>query len=219
MDSLAELEEMATNAYREVDEINPADIRRWQKMFGFSYNAAKSKISDYRQDLGRKTISEDHWHSLKGTEGHDRESYQYSLFVLQGKDKRNLPSAKSYWKGKFLLKLDGPLASASDVRIYAGMIEQPKVLSDDDLGLERGIQFVVVDGYDRANIEKAMFNYTYKPTFIRISSAEKDLSYVSVAPKLGIDTTLPQFRPNSSLSNSSNPPIPAQDEYPVWYFF
>lgn len=65
----------------------------------------------------------------------------------------------------------------------------------------------------------------YKPTMIRASVAAKELSSTSLYPTLGISTTLPQFRPDNhplesvSISDSSSPFRPAQNEYPVWYFF
>ncbi|KAF2449884.1 hypothetical protein P171DRAFT_340349, partial [Karstenula rhodostoma CBS 690.94] len=42
--------------------------------------------------------------------------------------------------------------------------------------------------------------------------AEKNLSSFSMAPTLGIDATLPQYR-------LATMPIPHQDQYPVSYFF
>ncbi|KAL7941551.1 hypothetical protein V8C42DRAFT_178031 [Trichoderma barbatum] len=59
-----------------------------------------------------------------------------------------------------------------------------------------------------------------QPTLIRVSVARKALCSTSFYPTLGIDTTLPQFRPDCSDSTSSLSYVrPAQDEYPVWYFF
>lgn len=54
-----------------------------------------------------------------------------------------------------------------------------------------------------------------RPAFIRLSEAEKNLSPDSPYPTLGIDTTLPQHRPNGSTVAF----CPFRDEFPVWYFF
>lgn len=61
-------------------------------------------------------------------------------------------------------------------------------------------------------------NAHYQPTFVRVSIASKDLSPTTSYPTLGIDTTLPQYRPNTTdvdLTAVS----PQQNEFPVWYFF
>lgn len=55
----------------------------------------------------------------------------------------------------------------------------------------------------------------FKPTFVRVTKpAEKNLSSESRYPTLGVDTTLPQFRPDDN-----GPFLPVQDDFPAWYFF
>jgi hypothetical protein len=54
------------------------------------------------------------------------------------------------------------------------------------------------------------------PVFAPIDKARKDFSPFSAYPTLGLDTTLPQYKPHS---NSGDVVSPEQNEYPVWYFF
>ena len=55
----------------------------------------------------------------------------------------------------------------------------------------------------------------FAPTFVRVSKSGKDLSKSSMYPTLGVDSTLPQYRPNSLDAEF----MPSQNQYPVWYFF
>jgi len=57
---------------------------------------------------------------------------------------------------------------------------------------------------------------TVSPTFIPINIARKTLSPFSAYPTLGYDTTLPQRRPQNITDSTY---LPAQNQYPVWYFF
>jgi len=57
---------------------------------------------------------------------------------------------------------------------------------------------------------------TISPTFIPINVARKALFPFSAYPTLGYDTTLPHRRPQNITSSEY---LPAQNQYPVWYFF
>jgi hypothetical protein len=123
----------------------------------------------------------------------------------------NNGSRSSDDNSEFLLVLEGPLESAAQVKHIAGLEEVPKQVSNQD-GLTN---YVIVDGLAKNCITQKLASGNFQPTFHpyqRMRPAEKALSSTSWHPKLGIDTTLPQFRPTGTVS-------PLQDEYPVWYFF
>ena len=80
--------------------------------------------------------------------------------------------------------------------------------------------FARVDSIMRARIQLWIAKHDvgdYRPTFIRLTRARKELSEISIYPTLGLDPTLPQHKlPNIA---DSCEPRPGQNEYPVWYFF
>lgn len=79
--------------------------------------------------------------------------------------------------------------------------------------------FCRVDGHTKQSLESWLSQQKspFKPLFVRVSKAKKDLAATSIHPTLGIESTLPQHR--LSPSRKSIPPTPLQDEFPVWYFF
>ncbi len=100
----------------------------------------------------------------------------------------------------------------------AGQVSQATAISgtDDD---GNPANFCVVDATAKANIEAWLTSTgsesSFQPIFIRYSKAEKALTS-TLYPTLGIDTTLPQYRPDTI---SAEPNSPAQNKYPVLYFF
>ncbi len=57
---------------------------------------------------------------------------------------------------------------------------------------------------------------TFGATFARLTQkSKKDFSNFSIYPTLGIESTLPRYRPD----NSCRAVEPAQEQYSVWYFF
>ncbi|OIW22868.1 hypothetical protein CONLIGDRAFT_545902, partial [Coniochaeta ligniaria NRRL 30616] len=133
----------------------------------------------------------------------------------------------------YLFRFEGPIADAEALRDFANLPFLPLVLhgtSDDNKIANNGeddmadnnntanAQFCLVDGKTRLLILRklAELQSTFRPTFIRDSKAKKELSPTSLYPTIGIDTTLPQFRLHGS---SDAKLVPAQDMYPVWYFF
>lgn len=57
---------------------------------------------------------------------------------------------------------------------------------------------------------------TFSPVFVPINKARKSLSPFSAYPTLGLDTSLPHHRPQSTMCSGF---FPTQKQYPVWYFF
>ena len=117
-------------------------------------------------------------------------------------------------KSTYLVKLDGPLGTASKVQELAGMVHLPKVVegSGDASG---DASFCFVNGVQKSAIITALSNNPFSPTFIHVNMAEKALSRDSAAPCLGYDATLPHHR----LTELAHDFLPAQNQYPVWYFF
>jgi len=218
MEFLSELEGMALNTMDFVDETVAADdIRRWGKVFGLSLEEAESQISVYRSDFGRKGVSDEHWDLVfleMENQGHNRESYEYSLAHIK-------PTTQSHLKrqspnSRFILRLEGPVNTPESVQEYAGLIIKPNILFDD----ETQSRFVVLTACEREKLETAVSAHykSFRPLFIKISMANKELLTYSVAPKLGFDTTLPHHRPTLAAANLK-PCYPAAGQYPVVYFF
>jgi hypothetical protein len=64
-------------------------------------------------------------------------------------------------------------------------------------------------------VTRAAAERGFKPTIVRLSKAEKELSNSTQALYLGRDCTLPQNRATSA----SFVPLPTPDQYAVWHFF
>lgn len=101
------------------------------------------------------------------------------------------------------------------IRDVAGLAAQAEIVR---ITRDEGeAHFCRVDASGKQAIEDwlVQMRINYRPTFIRLSQARKALSSVSIYPTLGTDSTLPQNR----LQSNDTDPLPAQNQYPVWYFF
>lgn len=213
----SELELMATNSLTwnepDTDDVRPTDIARWQQLFAVNYEEAEKRLRGHRNDFARCRISDDHWDLVRAEMellGHDKESYEYSLRLSQ-ELQTALSAAAAPPDAEYLLKLEGPLPTATAVQEAAGLIGEPPLFSGvDDSG--DSSPFVIVDGRTKDTLS-TVFKTAFAPIFIRHCKARKGLSSSSRYPELGIDTTLPQFRLDVALAS------PQQAEYPVTYFF
>ncbi|RFU73021.1 oxidoreductase domain containing [Trichoderma arundinaceum] len=239
MDLLAACEDLAANT-AVFDAVDDSDRSRWQALFGLSSSEAIKAIQEWRADFTRLTIPQEAWLLIKEakmSEGFNKEPYEYSLSKAQTIQKRSaqerLPisdnsSTSNNEEAKFLVKMDCH-TSADSVELSLCLPKKPNILSgiDDDGNTTR---FCLLSNSEKTEflgrLSKA--HLLYQPTLIRVSIASKSLSPTSLYPTLGIDTTLPQFRldnyqPGTDSSRISSLPLslvrPAQDEYPVWYFF
>ncbi|KAI9706737.1 MAG: hypothetical protein M1820_004707 [Bogoriella megaspora] len=212
MDDFAELELMAANASTCIEDVSAEDIHRWQILFTYTHAKAESAIQEYRENVARVRVSDDHW-AMVGSEmatlGHDKESYEYSL-QFQHKNLNKETPERSTADSEYLLKLEEPLATPFDVYKAANLEQIPKILPGTD-DSDTDASFVIINGVAKDAIASKFTS----PTFIRLSKASKALSPYSAYPTLGFDTTLPHHRP----SNTTTPFFPHQDSYPVWYFF
>ncbi|KAH9985004.1 hypothetical protein F4779DRAFT_322317 [Xylariaceae sp. FL0662B] len=222
MDSiLYDLEFMAQNATSQIywqDESDYEAIQRWQKLFGYSRTEAIQKIEYHMNDLNRIPVSWEHWEMVreeKEAEGHNKTSYSHSLSLARSRPEHRRPaSARKH--SVFLMKLEGPFADALAVQTIGKLSQAPVVhQGTDDTGMIANFCKIGSSTKDTILQFLTQSQSIFRPTFIPYSKAEKDLCRNSAHPTLGIDATMPQHRPNHSKTVFA----PAQNEYPVWYFF
>lgn len=84
-------------------------------------------------------------------------------------------------------------------------------------GEDGDAQFCVVNGREKQAIERWLGGRGngFMPMFASIRMAYKDFDGSSLYPTLGVDHTLPHHR----TINNTFTFLPAQAQYPVWYFF
>nr|RBQ96576.1 hypothetical protein FVER53263_12555 [Fusarium verticillioides] len=227
MDLLNELEAMAqaVSAFQDDETVPESTIARWQKLFGYSSAAAERKIREHRNNPLRFPVSDDHWSVVRDrmeAAGHDRESYEHSCSGsacdLNQRQEMTMKEKRELRASVFLIKFEGPLSSVQAVIQAAGLWcpSSTEVLAATNLS-GQPCSFFKINGMDKLAIEawlKEHRHLGFEPTIIKDPYALKDLSTTSLYPTLGIDTTLPQFRPGPATT-----PRPSQNEYPVWYFF
>jgi hypothetical protein len=227
MDLLDELEAMAqaASAFQEDENIPESTIARWQKLFGYTSATAERKIREHRNDPLRFPVSDDHWAVVRDrmeAEGHDRESYEHSCSGsardLNQRQEMSMKERRKLRAAVFLIKLEGPFNNVQAVIQAAGLWcpSSTEVLAATNLS-GQPFSFFKINGMDKLAIEAWLKEHPhpgFEPTIIKDPYAQKDLSPTSLYPTLGIDTTLPQFRPGLAAI-----PRRSQNEYPVWYFF
>lgn len=88
---------------------------------------------------------------------------------------------------------------------------------------EGNSMFCKIDGQAKMAIEtwiSTQKDLSFRPLFVLIKRAYKELSSHSLYPTLGKDTILPHYRPQDAhLLNTAPSFGRPQDQYPVWYFF
>lgn len=197
MDLLYELENLAvTAAYDEPDEgegsydANQGTIKMWQDRFGYTYKEALAVIKIAQTSTKPFTSAQ-----------------QAILSPAQAR--------------ALYLKLDGPISSPQKAQIAANLATIPEShhgSSDDGDSV-----FCKVDGKAKIAIENWLFmrkGPLFRPLFIPVGMAYKELSSHSIYPTLGKDTTLPQLRSQDLQFLSASASFGrTQNQFPVWYFF
>lgn len=169
MDSLAlqqELEALAGNAYNpnlpsndSPPEPISATINRWNHLFNIPRDDAVDRIMEYRQDLIRTRISDEHWEAIqagKESQGYDREAYEYGLELQRRK--ANLTSLMPVGEGEmadrvtFLVELSGPLESVDVLRKAAGLEEAPQTVGGWSVEGKRSVKMCIVGGKEKQAI-------------------------------------------------------------------
>ncbi|KAF2494690.1 hypothetical protein BU16DRAFT_462430 [Lophium mytilinum] len=118
----------------------------------------------------------------------------------------------------YLVKLEPPFSTAEELAVAANLSPNNTPSVEKATGDEGTARFCRLSTHSKEILTDwlALKHPSYRPTFIRIGKASKELSSTSIYPTLGVDTTLPQHRPNAWHTSC---PYPLQDQYPVWYFF
>ncbi|KAK3078756.1 hypothetical protein LTS18_006695, partial [Coniosporium uncinatum] len=116
----------------------------------------------------------------------------------------------------YFMELKWPLDSPAKVQDAADMPLAPLIRR---VQTRHGFAvFCEVDVQEKALLEQWLVEQgeasPSETLFIRLSKARKALSADSFCPMLGGVTTMPQYRPTEYT-----PIRPAQNEFPVWYFF
>lgn len=226
MDLFEELERMAQNATSDPDsEASLDEIARWQRLFNYSHAQATSLIVEQKSDYTRYRISHDHWELIRPQledQGYDCNAYEHELdryskragLGLKIAAPPKLSAAQAC--ATYILKLDGPLSTSEEVKVAAGIADLPQCISSN--GNEANATFCTVNGAVKGAIIHylAVNRIKFTPMFVRVTgSAKKNLSADSIFPTLGVDSTFPQNRAASKDIVFE----PAQDQYPVMYFF
>ncbi|KAI4688047.1 uncharacterized protein J4E84_004975 [Alternaria hordeiaustralica] len=124
------------------------------------------------------------------------------------------PKRKSS-KMDYLFKITAPI-TPTILASAAILATQPKIHQGQ--GEDGDALFCQIRDIDIPTIKKWLAEAypTISPTFIPINIARKTLSPFSAYPTLGYDTTLPHHRPQNTTDSEY---LPAQNQFPVWYFF
>jgi len=151
----------------------------------------------------------------KEAQGFDKEAYEH-LCQAQSQSKTRTTPVPSRKAANYLLKMEGPLVDLETIRTVGRIVlKMAEIPGTDDEG--NHTKFCIVDLSAKAHIEGwlAEKGIPFQPTFVPYSRADKSLSSISLAPKLGVDATLPHLR----IDSTATEPQPTQSQYPVWYFF
>jgi hypothetical protein len=210
-------------------DIFELEIQRWQKLFRYTrYEASRALIWQFTNRLW-VTLSDHKWElvrTLPEAAYHDQESYSHLLVRrrLREKAKQRIKhdkkkDAKKYENLRCVVGLSPILPTLKVVASYAKLRTTPKFLPKPFPGSLIAAHATTPRSVVlRASAMQIVFADRWpwiQATFRVVTLAEKDLSTVSIAPTLGRNATLPHLR----LGSASTIPRPAQNEYPVWYFF
>ena len=220
MDVFEELENMAANAAEELEsEPDEEEIARWQQLFSYTYSEALEQIMNQRNDYSRCKVSDDLWALVKPqmeAQGYSREAYEHTL-KTEGRQNTSITASQA--SATYLILLRGVLDTPEKIQAAAKLPEPPLAVQASSETKTEDSLFCRIDSNTKQALETWLShqNPTFKPLFVRVSKAKKDLAATTIHPTLGIDSTLPQYR--LSFSHRTHSPTPLQDEYPVWYFF
>ncbi|KAM0743897.1 hypothetical protein ACQRIT_001211 [Beauveria bassiana] len=223
MDLLSACESLAANVL-EHDVLDmsdmyiaEADTKHWMTAFNLTHTEAIDEITKWRSDYTRESLSQSAWDTIKESDaasGFTKESYEFSL--TRGRTVKQSHATGEDDTGMYLLRIEESLPTISTIQELLNTDKIELVSGTDDEG--KSVQFA----YLTAQMKQILINNLdlsdtiyFRPSFIRVSIAKKDISDDSRYPTLGIDSTLPQYRAPSASSCFR----PLQNEYPVRYFF
>ena len=226
MDPLGELEGLAVTAlslpFDQEDTIDGDTVERWQCLFGYSSGEAEKQIVQERRDLST-LVPQALWDTVKekqGILGHDRASYSH--WLQRATKPRVQPGdttqqAKGNDDNEYLFKLEGPIDSVERLGQVLALTELPPTFSGQSNKDEGTAEFCRIDVRTKVALVAWIIKESpeFRPLLISQSCARREFSKISRAPMLGIECTLPQHR----FTEKSVIHRPAQNEYPVHYFF
>ncbi|MCJ1311249.1 hypothetical protein MMC25_004920 [Agyrium rufum] len=210
MTELARLEHAAatSNCHDDDHEPSPDKISQWQTLFAYSHDQAATKIKQRGADLSRLVIPLSAWEEIreaKEAQGYDKDAYEHFL-----ETRPKMASSATSTLG-FCTALMASLTEGTASATYLMKLE-------DCLSVPLHVQTLC-----QSHVPLVIESDDDDPTarFCRVSARERNLilaaavDFPSNRRSSGIESTLPQHR----LSSAGEVPRPAQDEYPVWYFF
>ncbi|KAK8221869.1 hypothetical protein M8818_000034 [Zalaria obscura] len=213
-----ELEQMALNAVIPSDdtpEILSQQLERFMQLFQYSRTEAKDTIHKQREDTLRPRVSDALWEEVRGTkeaQGYDREAYDHENFRLRTGIKASKPASDATSADSSYLVIFHGLVDLKGFQLAAALkVPLSQITVSED---EEGRGCCLVETLSKSTLEHRLAA-TFpdaKTTVIPFRGpAKKELSPWSLYPMLGVDTTMPQYRGLTAP--------PAQDQYPLWYFF
>ncbi|PMB69031.1 hypothetical protein BM221_005617 [Beauveria bassiana] len=223
MDLLSACESLAANVLEhdilDISDmyIAESDTKHWMTAFNLTHAEAINEITKWRSDYTRESLSQSAWDTMKESDaasGFTKESYEFSL--TRGRTIKQSHATGADDTGMYLLRTEESLPTIATIQELLNADKIEVVSGIDDEG--KSVQFA----YLTAQMKRLLINNLalsgntyFRPSFIRVSVAKKDISDDSRYPTLGIDSTLPQYRAPSASSCFQ----PLQNEYPVRYFF
>jgi hypothetical protein len=113
------------------------------------------------------------------TEGFDRETYEYAIDtgILNGQSRVNRPKEEGIShdsRATYLVKLEGPLHSASKIQNLAATLELPALMKG--MGPSGEASFCLVDSVVKRAILASLSKNKFRPTCIRVNMADENLS-------------------------------------------
>ncbi|KAJ6780325.1 hypothetical protein PWT90_05322 [Aphanocladium album] len=190
MDLLSMCESLASNI-SEYDAkssseilIDEVDIEHWQLLF----------------KLTRQPLSQDAWEMIKDTQSakvFSKESYEY--YLGRGRKLKKRTALGGNGTNMYLLRIHESSRSLCMVQELLGTNEIQVLPGSDDDG--NTVQFCYLDASMSTLLLNSLASSAsihFQPSFIRVSFAKKDFDINSRHTTLGIKTTLPQYRPDST---------------------
>ena len=200
---------MAVNAVDEDSvEFEPSEdeIHRWQTFFAYSYSEAVEQIGNQKGDYSRRRVSDDHWdmvRSEKEAQGFSRDAYEHWMKMggqsahSHGETKHIDTPASEANSSSYLVSLEGILNTPKSIQDAANLSEPPHTVQA--ASETRDAVFCKINGTIKQSIENWLSQQksTFRPTFIRISKAKKDLdsNLSDTRPRVDPATTTVFFGP------------------------
>lgn len=232
MNILVELEALAATAELHQDfEPSRDEVIRWQNLFKYTYDEARKHIEEQKNDFARNRVSDEHWMMVKlekESQGFSRDAYEHwislnansSCFISSQSQPTGTIVCQA--QSSYLIRMEGIMSTAKSIQDAADLLEPPQSIHGSSENAD--VMFCIISGKAKRTIEAWLMRQSlpFKPTFIRLSKARKDLDSTSIYPTLSREATLPQHRLSSHLNRNRScysSISPLQEDYPVWYFF